>query len=477
MPFEYKMPDIGEGLTEGEIVSWLVKEGDAVKEDQPIVEVMTDKATVELPAPRSGKIAKILAEEGDVVEVGTVFVHIEEGAGEDEPKKEKGDEEDEDEEQGKQADKKKAAKKKEKEAESQNGGDGAKAKTEKKKEEPKEEKMLFESSSPTAGGQVSAKRQKDAAQSDGGNGRRSGKVLAAPAVRQLAREKDVDLSQVPASGPKGRVTRDDVENYLETGGGVVQMKKGAPAPEAMAVPEGRAEKRVPLRGLRRVISDAMARSKRTAAHFTYVEEVDVSALVELREKGKKIGLEQYDVKLTYLPFIIKATCAALKQYPIVNSAYDETTQELVYREYYDMGIAVATDAGLIVPVVRDADKKDMFTMQKEMVDLSERTRQGKAKPEELRGSTFTITSLGKTGGLLATPVINHPEVAIMGVHAIKDKPVIKKDENGEPRIVPGKVMNLSFSFDHRIVDGAVGADFAQAVIRYLESPELMLLEG
>jgi pyruvate dehydrogenase E2 component (dihydrolipoamide acetyltransferase) len=452
MPFEYKMPDIGEGLTEGEIVKWLVKEGDTVNEDQPIVEVMTDKATVELPAPRSGTISKILAEEGEIVEVGKVFVHIEEG----EAPAADG---------GQQADSKEEAPAKKEE------------KKEDKKEE-KEEKMLFESSSPTAGGSVSARRKRETATAtDSGNGGRPGKVLAAPAVRKLAREKDIDLAQVPGSGPQGRITRDDLEKHLETGGGVVQVKREGKAPEAVAVAEGRQEERVPLRGLRRVISDAMARSKRTAAHFTYVEEVDCEKLIELRERSKKISQEQHGITMTFLPFIIKATCAALKQVPIVNSAYDETTQELVYRKFYDIGVAVATDAGLIVPVVRDADKKDLFTVQKEIMDLSERTREGKAKPDELRGSTFTITSLGKTGGVLATPVINHPEVAIMGVHEIKDKPVIRYDDDGEPYIVPGKIMNLSFSFDHRIVDGAVGADFAQRIVRYLENPELMLLEG
>jgi pyruvate dehydrogenase E2 component (dihydrolipoamide acetyltransferase) len=243
-----------------------------------------------------------------------------------------------------------------------------------------------------------------------------------------------------------------------------------------AVAKGREEERVPVRGVRRVIADAMARSKRTAAHFTYVEEVDATRLVAFRERANEIAKER-GMKLTFIPFIMKAAVAALKQVAIVNSAYDETTQEIVYRKYYDIGVAVATDAGLIVPVVRDADKKDMFQIQQEVLDLSERTRQGKAKPDELRGSTFTITSLGKTGGVLATPVINHPEVAIMGVHEIKDKPVVRFDEDGHAYVAPGKLMNLSFSFDHRIVDGADGADFAQRIVRYLENPELMLLEA
>jgi pyruvate dehydrogenase complex dihydrolipoamide acetyltransferase long form len=458
MVFEYKLPDIGEGLTEGEIVKWLVKEGDAVTEDQPIVEVMTDKATVELPAPRTGTIKKILAQEGEVIPVGKVFVTIEEGgAAKTEPAKPEA----------------KKEPKQSKKAEPE----------EQKEEEPeeKEEKMLFESSSPTAGGSVSARRSRQQQSQDGGNGGRPSKILAAPAVRRMAREKDVDLAQVQGSGPQGRITRSDLEEYLENGGSTVQVqdRTASPraAPQAVAVSKGREEERVPIRGVRRVIADAMARSKRTAAHFTYVEEVDCTNLVALREKAKHIAKEQHGISMTFLPFIIKATVAALKQVPLVNSAYDETTQEIVYRKYYDIGIAVATEPGLIVPVIRDADKKDMFTLQKEMADLSERTRQGKAKPDELRGSTFTITSLGKTGGVLATPIINYPEVAIMGVHEIKDKPVIRKAEDGTLKVVPGKLMNLSFSFDHRIVDGAVGADFAQRIVRYLENPELLLLEA
>lgn len=455
MVFEFKMPDIGEGLQEGEIVKWLVKEGDEVTEDQPIVEVMTDKATVELPAPRTGTIAKILHDEGAVVPVGSVFVHIDE-AGDGGGKA--------------QETKKEPAQPKADKAEAKSDASGE-----------KEEKMLFEASSSSAGGAVGRRKSRDAPEQDEaevaaastGNGAR--KVLAAPAVRKLARENDVDLSQVEGTGPHGRVTRSDVEQFIESGGGGVVQVQERSRPQAVAVPKGEREERVPMRGLRRVISDAMARSSRTTAPFTYVEEVDVSRLVELRAKANELGKER-GVKMNYLPFIIKASIAALKQYPIVNSSYDETTQELVYKHHYDIGIAVATEAGLIVPVVRDADTKDMFTIQEEMADLSERTRQGKAKPDELKGSTFTITSLGKTGGLLATPVINYPEVAIMGVHAIKDKPVIRK-EGGEAKIVPGKVMNLSFTFDHRIVDGAVGADFAQRVIRYLENPELLLLES
>ncbi|HJQ93715.1 MAG TPA: dihydrolipoamide acetyltransferase family protein, partial [Candidatus Thermoplasmatota archaeon] len=230
------------------------------------------------------------------------------------------------------------------------------------------------------------------------------------------------------------------------------------------------EERVPLRGLRRTISKAMERSKFTATHFTYVAEVDCDKLVQLREAAKRVADEK-GVKLSYLPFIAKAAVAALKKHPDVNVAFDETTSEIVKKRYYHIGIATATDAGLIVPVVKDADRKGILDIAREVADLSERTKAGKAKIDELTGSTFTITSLGKLGGLLATPILNYPEVAIMGVHEMKQVPVVK-----DGQVAIGWRMNLSFSFDHRIVDGYNGAMFANTLLSYLEDPQLLLLE-
>ncbi|MEA3165833.1 MAG: hypothetical protein QOJ26_699, partial [Thermoplasmata archaeon] len=310
------------------------------------------------------------------------------------------------------------------------------------------------------------------------------KATAAPAVRRYAREKGVDLASVPATGPNGRVMRDDVDKVLAGGATrpAAAHHESGPMP---AAPAGGArfsyadvkystdpsrEERVPLRGLRRTISKAMERSKFTATHFTYVAEVDCDKLVQLREAAKKVADEK-GVKLSYLPFIAKAAVAALKKHPDVNVAFDETTSEIVKKRYYHIGIATATDAGLIVPVVKDADKKGILDIAREIADLSDRTKAGKAKLEELTGSTFTITSLGKMGGLLATPILNYPEVAIMGVHEMKQVPVVK---NGQ--IVIGWRMNLSFSFDHRIVDGYNGALFANTLLSYLEDPQLLLLE-
>ncbi len=440
--FSFKLPDIGEGVQEGEIVRWLKAEGDSVEEDEPFVEVMTDKATVELTSPRQGTIGKLYFQEGDIAQVGQVIADIDDAGG-------------------------------------NSKADEASAEvevTEKEPEAQKEEKTLFELPKESAKASKRIARRSAGAAStvsvpqvpDGY------KATAAPAVRRYAREKEVDINQVLGSGPNGRVVREDIDLFLA--GGTAAPAAGeavGPAFDYSGVkyslhPD--LEERVPLRGLRRTISKAMARSMYTAPHFTYVAEVDADKLVELREQAKSHA-EARGVKMTFLPFIVKAAVAALKQHPDVNVALDEVEQEIVKKSYYNIGIATATDAGLIVPVVHDADKKNMFDIAGEIADLSERTRGMKAKPEELSGSTFTITSLGKIGGVLATPIINYPEVAIMGVHELKQVPVVK---NGE--IAIGWRMNLSFSFDHRIVDGYNGALFANTLIKYLEDPSLLLLE-
>jgi pyruvate dehydrogenase E2 component (dihydrolipoamide acetyltransferase) len=230
------------------------------------------------------------------------------------------------------------------------------------------------------------------------------------------------------------------------------------------------EERVPFAGMRRKISQRMAQSKHTAAHFTFVEECDVGKLKALRARLKPRA-EAQGVKLTYLPFIVKAVVAALKKHPILNSALDETTNELVYRKYYNIGMAASTDAGLMVPVIKDADRRSVMDIAREIERLASDAKAGKSKVEDLQGSTFTITSLGAEGGLFATPIINFPEVGILGVHQIKQKPVVR-----DGQIVIGDVMLLSLSFDHRIVDGHVGAAFAYDIIRFLEDPDALFLE-
>ncbi|MCA1820065.1 MAG: 2-oxo acid dehydrogenase subunit E2, partial [Halobacteriales archaeon] len=437
MTFKFKLPDIGEGIQEGEIVRWLKREGDAVGEDEPVVEVMTDKATVELTSPKKGKLAKCHFQEGDMAKVGDVILEIDESAG------------------GSPS------------ASSAATAVQQAATTAKPEKEVKEEKTLFELPKEIAAatkviqrkGPAPAMPTPKAAQapaaptvSQGG----PAKPTAAPAVRRYAREKGIPLHDVPGTGPNGRVLREDVGKFT-------------PGPPTTPQPAGGArfsyadvrystnpalEERIPLRGLRRTIAKAMERSKFTATHFTYVAEVDCDNLVRLRDSSKRIADER-GVKLSFLPFIVKAAVAALKKHPEVNAAFDENAGEVIRKRYYHIGIATATENGLIVPVVKDADKKGVLAIAAENHDLSERTRAGKAKPDELSGSTFTVTSLGKMGGLLATPILNYPEVAIMGVHEMKQVPVVK-----DGAIAIGWRMNLSFSFDHRIVDGFNGALFA-----------------
>ena len=306
-----------------------------------------------------------------------------------------------------------------------------------------------------------------------------GKVLAAPATRRRARELGIDLGAVTATGPRGRITNDDLAAFAgnDTAAAPAAAKTAAAptgarafAPISIApAPAGRVEERVPFRGLRRKIAEAMTRSKFTATHFTYVDDVDVSDLVKIRSDAKAAFADQ-GVNITYLPFIMKAIVAAMRQFPMMNSSLDEASNELVIKKYFNFGIATDTDNGLIVPVVKDVDRKSVRELAKDIQDLAARTRDGKVSVDDLTGGTFSITNAGNIGGLFATPVINFPEVAILGVHAIKDTPVIK---NGA--IVAGKKMYLSVSIDHRIVDGATGARWMNVVKEHLEQPWRLLL--
>jgi pyruvate dehydrogenase E2 component (dihydrolipoamide acetyltransferase) len=456
--WEFKLPDIGEGVAEGEIVTWLVKPGDLVREDQPMVEVMTDKATVTIGSPRSGKIVETRGKVGEVIAVHAVLVVFDLDAS------------------------------------------GARAKGDGHHETNGTSNAKNDGPAATAVGDIredlpgmGARPKPEARQasSAGGGAAAEGyfneKPLATPATRRIARELSIDLKQVRPSGPSGRVTKDDVLAFSHgvptlrpaTGSAVKSadtatttlaasrepIRITAPVPAQAAL-----EERVPFAGMRRKIAAKMALSKHTAAHFTFVEECDVTALKALRGRLKGHA-EALGVKLTFLPFIVKACVAALKRHPILNSALDESTQELVYRRYYNIGVATSTEAGLIVPVVKEADKKSFLDIARDIDRVSSDAKAGKSRAEDLSGSTFTITSLGAQGGLLATPILNFPEVGILGVHRMKERPVVK---NGQ--IVIGDVMLLSLSFDHRIVDGHVGAAFAYELIGYLEEPDKLLLE-
>ncbi|MBK7398482.1 MAG: 2-oxo acid dehydrogenase subunit E2 [Myxococcales bacterium] len=452
--WEFKLPDIGEGVTEGEVVAWLVQVGDVVREDQPMVEVMTDKATVTITSPKAGSIVELFGTVGQVVKVHSPLVAYELGG---------------------------AAPAEAAKAEAPAKGGDAKGPAATAVGDIKEDLPGMSIGGTTMGAPSVA-----AAPVAASSGYFADKPLATPATRKLARDLGVDLKRVPPTGSSGRVTKDDVQRFSQTGAsnGAAAAAPAAAAPSreaprgrdpvkiAPAAPELAAlEERIPFVGVRRKIAERMSNSKNTAAHFTFVEEVDCSALKPLRErlKGKA---EKSGVKLTYLAFIAKAVVAALAKFPTLNSALDESTNELVVRKYVNLGIAASTDAGLMVPVLKGAERLSIVELAREIERLGLAAKENKIKPQELTGSTFTITSLGAQGGLFATPIINFPEVAILGVHQMKEKPVVR-----DGQIVIGQVMLLSLSFDHRIIDGHVGAAFAYEIIRLLEDPDLLLLEG
>lgn len=400
MAREFKLPDIGEGVHEGEVVKWFVKEGDSVKENDPVVEVMTDKVTVQIPSPVTGKILELRAKEGEVVKVGSTLVVFGE-AGESAP--------------------------------------------------PRPAAPARPSTIPPAPAKTVAPSPPPA----------SGEVLAAPAVRRLAKEMNVSLASVRGSGPQGRVTEDDVRRAAQT---------PAETPKPSVAVAGRPdEERIPIHGLRKRIFEKMAKSNVTAAHFTYVEEVDMTQLVHLRDQLKEAA-DWKSVRLTFLPFVIKAVVAALKDFPTLNASVDDERGEIVVKRYYHIGIATATDEGLTVTVVHEADGKDLWYLAKEVERLSNAAREKRLTLEDVQGSTFTITSLGREGGMFATPIINWPEVGILGIHKIEKRPVVRNDQ-----IVIRDMMYLSCSFDHRVIDGHVGAAFAQAVRNFLEHPALLFV--
>jgi len=449
MAFNFYMPDIGEGVVEGEIVTWKVKEGDHVKLDQPLVEVMTDKATVELPSPRAGKIVKIHFQDGQICPVGQILVVIEEDAG-----------------AGKAAPAAAAHGPAAGPATPAGNGHGPRpAPTAAATAAAPRPLPPAPTATPSAGGaaiqvvDITASRQR---------------VLATPATRRLARQLGIEIGRVPPTGPHGRVTTQDVRGYQSNGSSLPAQAPagGPPRPVAtpIAIARGGEEERIPLRGIRKRIAESMARSKQTAAHFTYVEEIDMTELVAVRERAKGRAAER-GVKLNYLPFIVKAAVSGLKKWPQLNASLDETTQEIVRKKYYHIGIAAQAPAGLTVTVVRDADRRSIFDLSKEIDRLAEAVRGNTATRDELTGSTFTITSLGKLGGLHATPIINFPEVAILGVHKIEERPAVRHGQ-----IVIRQLMNLSISVDHRLADGWDGAMFVQDIKALLEDPTTMFME-
>jgi 2-oxoisovalerate dehydrogenase E2 component (dihydrolipoyl transacylase) len=456
--FTFRLPDIGEGIAEAEIVAWHVRIGDTVEEDGKVADLMTDKATVEMESPVAGKVIEVAGEVGDVIAIGSPLVVLEtEGEVAEEAL----------------APAPKAPEVEERiEAETPGMAEVEEPAEEPKKPSPLEGRGLGEGNVtasdapgsprppiPSPGSEAGSESQREGEKRT----RSHAKVLASPAVRARAKEMGIELSEVrPAEG--GRVRHADLDAFLSYGAG----KGFAPVGSA------RGDETIKVVGLRRRIAENMAASKRHIPHFAYVEECDVTALEGLRadlnaHRGEK-------PKLTLLPLLIAAVCRAMPSFPMLNARYDDEAQVVTRHGAVHIGMATMTGAGLMVPVIRDAQAKNLWQLAAEILRLSEAARDGKAKSEELSGSTFTLTSLGPLGGIASTPVINRPEVAILAPNRIVERPMFVPDGMGGERVEKRKTMNLSISCDHRVVDGYDAAAFVQEIKRLLETPVLLLTD-
>ena len=429
--FQFKLPDIGEGIAEGEIVKWFVKPGDTINEDDTLLEVQNDKSVEEIPSPVTGTVKSILVEEGVVANVGDVLVEID--------------------------------------APGHNSAPASAPAPTSAADAPAAASAPAEASAPT--------------------GKPSKNVLAMPSVRQFARENDVDITLVTPSGKGGRVTKEDIQSFISGDSqapAATETTEAAPATEAKpaakeekAAPAqpyqsnlGELETREKLTPMRKAISKAMVNSKHTAPHVTLHDDVEVSKLWDQRKKFKDVAAAQ-NTKLTFLPYVVKALTATMKKYPVLNASIDDASQEVVYKNYYNIGIATDTANGLYVPNVKDADRKGLFAIADEINGKAALAHEGKLAAEDMRNGTVTISNIGSVGGAWFTPVINYPEVAILGVGTIAQQPVV----NAEGEIVVGRMMKLSLSFDHRIVDGATAQQAMNNIKRLLADPELLLMEG
>ncbi len=447
--FVYKFPELGEGLHEGEIIKMHIKPGDKVTDDSIIMEVQNDKAVVEVPCPVEGTVLEVLTADGQVCHVGETVAIIDAT----------GDVPDQDEEPAEES---APEQKSGQETDAAKGGVDTTSSPASSSPSDAKDGQATNASTPAA-------PNKD--------------VLATPSVRKFAREQGVDLSQVSGTGSNGKITREDVESFKQGGGQAssattevaAEEKAAAPVASAAAPPTTTTsaageEERVPFKGIRKVIANAMVKSAYTAPHVTIMDEVDVTELVAFRTRMKPLA-EKRGTKVTYLPFIVKALVSAAREFPALNASIDEKTEEIVYKKHYDIGIATDTPNGLIVPVVKDADRKSIFMIADTINDLAVRGRDGKLAANEMRGSTISISNIGSAGGMFFTPIINFPEVAILGTGRISEKAVIK---NGE--VVAAPVMALSLSFDHRIIDGATAQHFMNHIKSLLGNPELLTME-
>ncbi|WMT42933.1 dihydrolipoamide acetyltransferase family protein [Paenibacillus sp. D2_2] len=421
--FEYRFPELGEGLHEGEIIKMHIKPGDKVTDEDIIMEVQNDKAVVEVPCPVEGTVQEVFGTDGAIFRVGQVVAIID--ATGDIPEQ----------------------------------------------DAPAEEEAPAAEAAPAAPAAAPAAAAEAPAAPDR-------EVLATPSVRKFAREQGIDIAQVAGTGKAGKITREDVEAFKN--GGVApaaapastdagQAAAAVAAPTAVSTAAGE-EERVPFKGIRKAISNAMVKSAYTAPHVTIMDEVDVTELVAFRKRMKPVA-EKKGIKVTYLPFIVKALVAASRKFPALNASIDEVNNEIVYKKHYDIGIATDTDNGLIVPVIKEADRKSIWMIAEAISDLALRGREGKLSAAEMKGSTISISNIGSAGGMFFTPIINYPEVAILGTGRITEKPVAKDGE-----IVVAPVMALSLSFDHRLIDGATAQNFMNYIKQLLGNPELLVME-
>ncbi|WAA11105.1 dihydrolipoyllysine-residue acetyltransferase [Fervidibacillus albus] len=425
--FQFKLPDIGEGIHEGEIVKWLVKEGETVQEDDVLCEVQNDKAVVEIPSPVTGKVLEIKVAEGQVAVVGDVLVTFDAPGYENMQFK---------------------------------GEETSEAKQEPAKEQP---------------AQTAEKTEVDP----------NRRIIAMPSVRKYAREKGVDIRLVSGTGKNGRVLKSDIDAYSKGGQTVEQPQQAVEQPQPAKVEKTTAtversevpvdaqypETREKMSPVRKAIAKAMVNSKHTAPHVTLMDEVDVTKLVAHRKKFKEVAAQK-GIKLTYLPYVVKALVSTLREYPDLNTSIDDEAGEIIRKHYFNIGIAADTDRGLLVPVVKDADRKSLFAISGEINELANKAREGKLAPNEMKGASCSITNIGSAGGQWFTPVINHPEVAILGIGRIAEKPIIRDGE-----IVAAPVLALSLSFDHRMIDGATAQNALNHIKRLLNDPELLLMEA
>ncbi len=419
-----RLPEVAESVVEGEIVRWIKKEGEAVQKNEPIVEIMTEKVTVEVPSPFEGTLVKILAKEGDVIPVHDPIAVL-----------------------------------------ADPGEDPASI----------DLQALLGEASPVAASEAPVEKSEAPAVSEEPLPQESGRVLATPAARKAARELGVDLTRVPPSTPVGRIVKADVLRYAEQQKTAPEIQ-AAPAPTVPAVeaiPGGAIPEpeRRPFRGLRREIARRLRESKDRAVHTLHVDEADLTELVALRQRMKPFA-EEAGVKLTYLPFLIKAVIATLRRHPEFNATVDDEAGEMLLHRTYNIGIAVATDQGLVVPVIHHAERYSLLNLARKVADLAERARAGQLTLEDVEGGTFSITNIGSIGGLFSFPVINYPQVAILGFHSIKPRPVVV---DGAVQI--RQMTYFSLAFDHRVVDGAQAALFTRDLIRYLETPDRLFLES